>query len=99
LEREALPRPLNPFAAILEEIMNLGGFAKGAGVIVVTASLAAIMSNANLLIIAMVEIIYPNFRLDRKGHFVPGCRRCAPCWVSFMFRDCIFVFLIPSYSF
>ena len=35
--------PANPFSAILEEIMNLGGFAKGAGVIAVTASLAAIM--------------------------------------------------------
>jgi Na+/proline symporter len=56
--------PSNPFAAILEEIMNLGGFAKGAGVIAVTASLAAIMSTADSLIIAIsqlvtVEIIYP----------------------------------------
>jgi Na+/proline symporter len=56
--------PANPFTAILEEVMNLGGFAKGAGVIAVTASLAAIMSTADSLIIAIsqlvtVEIIYP----------------------------------------
>jgi Na+/proline symporter len=56
--------PANPFTAIMEEVMNLGGFAKGAGVIAVTASLAAIMSTADSLVIAIsqlvtVEIIYP----------------------------------------
>lgn len=55
--------PANPFAAILQEIMNLGGFAKGTGVIALTASLA-IMSTADSLIIAIsqlitVEILYP----------------------------------------
>ncbi len=54
----------SPFTAILEEVMSLGGFAKGAGVIAVTASLAAIMSTADSLIIAIsqlitVEIVYP----------------------------------------
>jgi SSS family solute:Na+ symporter len=56
--------PANPFAAILEEVMNIGGFATGAGVICVTASLAAIMSTADSLLIAVsqlitVEIVYP----------------------------------------
>lgn len=56
--------PANPFTAILEELMNLGGFAKVAGVVAITASLAAIMSTADSLIIAIsqlvtVEIIYP----------------------------------------
>lgn len=54
----------NPFAAILEEMMNLGGFAMAAGTVAVTASLAAIMSTADSLIIAIsqlvtVEIVYP----------------------------------------
>lgn len=57
--------PANPFSAILEEVMNLGGFAKGAGVIALTASLAAIMSTADSLIIAIsqlatMEFIKPN---------------------------------------
>jgi hypothetical protein len=56
--------PANPFSAILEEMMNLGGFALGAGTIAVTASLAAIMSTADSLIIALsqvitVELVYP----------------------------------------
>jgi Na+/proline symporter len=56
--------PANPYTAILEEVMNLRGFAYFAGVIAVTASLAAIMSTADSLIIAIsqlitVEIIYP----------------------------------------
>lgn len=54
----------NPFASILEELMNLGGFPKVAGVICVTASLAAIMSTADSLIIAIsqlvtMEIVHP----------------------------------------
>lgn len=54
----------NPFASILEELMDLGTFAKMAGVICVTASLAAIMSTADSLIIAIsqlitVEIVHP----------------------------------------
>ena len=56
--------PANPFSAILEEIMALGGFAEAAGVVAITASLAAIMSTADSLIIAIsqlitTEVIYP----------------------------------------
>eukprot|EP00934_Nitzschia_sp_Nitz4_P000001 Nitzschia sp. Nitz4//NODE_159_length_47236_cov_74.723851//36053//38332//NITZ4_additional_000014-RA//-1//CDS//3329531761//1//frame0 len=56
--------PSDPFSAILEAIMNTGGFAKAAGCVAVTASLAAIMSTADSLIIAIsqlitVEIVYP----------------------------------------
>ena len=49
--------PANPFSAILEEVMNVGGLAKGAGVIAFTASLAAIMSTADSLIIAVSQLI------------------------------------------
>ena len=54
----------SPFTSILEEVMNLGGFAKFMGVIAFTASLAAIMSTADSLIIAVsqlvtVEVLYP----------------------------------------
>ena len=61
--------PASPFTAILEELMNIGGFAKGASIIAITASLAAIMSTTDSLIIAIsqlvtVEVIYP---LNPKG--------------------------------
>ena len=54
----------SPFTSILETMMDAGGFAKGIGIIVVTASLAAIMSKSDSLIIAIsqlvtVEIVYP----------------------------------------
>jgi Na+/proline symporter len=59
-----LTSPVSPFTSILEEIMALGGFAKVAGTIAVTASLAAIMSTADSLIIAIsqlvtVDLVYP----------------------------------------
>lgn len=58
------PPPANPFAAILEEVMMLGGFAEAVGVIAFTASLAAIMSTADSLIIAISQqitsdVVYP----------------------------------------
>jgi sodium/proline symporter len=45
--------PSSPFAAILEQVMNVGGFAEAVGVIAFTASLAAIMSTADSIIIAI----------------------------------------------
>lgn len=45
--------PSSPFAAILEQIMSLGGFSEAVGVIAFTASLAAIMSTADSIIIAI----------------------------------------------
>lgn len=56
--------PADPFTSILEAIMDLGGFAEACACIAITASLAAIMSTADSLIIAIsqliaVEIIYP----------------------------------------
>lgn len=54
---EAMMNPTSPFTAILEEIINLGGFAKGAGIIALTSSLAAIMSTADSLIIALSQLI------------------------------------------
>lgn len=54
----------SPFAAILEAMMDHGGFSKVIAVIAFTASLAAIMSTADSLVIAIsqlvtVEIAYP----------------------------------------
>ncbi|KAL3916705.1 MAG: hypothetical protein SGILL_005057 [Bacillariaceae sp.] len=54
----------NLFTDIIETMMDLGGFARGAGTIAITAGLAAIMSTTDSLIIAIsqlvtVEVIYP----------------------------------------
>ena len=54
----------SPFTSIMEALMDEGGFAEGIGIIAVTASLAAIMSTADSLVIAIsqlvtVEIVYP----------------------------------------
>lgn len=54
----------SPFTSILETMMDDGGFSKAIGIIAVTASLAAIMSTSDSLIIAIsqlvtVEIVYP----------------------------------------
>jgi hypothetical protein len=56
--------PADPFTAILESLMDLGGFPEVCACIGITASLAAIMSTADSLIIAIsqlitVEILYP----------------------------------------
>jgi Na+/proline symporter len=49
--------PVNPFPAILEQVMLLGGFAKVVGVLAFTASLAAITSTADSLIIAISQLV------------------------------------------
>jgi SSS family solute:Na+ symporter len=56
--------PASPFAAILDELIAMGGFARASATIAVTASLAAIMSTADSLINALsqlitTEMIYP----------------------------------------
>merc|ERR1712238_197987 len=56
--------PADPFTAILETLMVVGGFSNFCACIGITASLAAIMSTADSLIIAVsqlitVEIFYP----------------------------------------
>jgi SSS family solute:Na+ symporter len=56
--------PASPFAAILEALMDIGGFPKVIATIMVVASLAAIMSTADSILIAIsqlvtAEIIYP----------------------------------------
>jgi hypothetical protein len=62
----------SPFTAIVEQVIALGGFAKGIGIIALTASLAAIMSTADSLIIAIsqlvtVECVWP-FVQDEASH-------------------------------
>lgn len=47
----------NPFSAIIETVMDLGGFPKFAGALAITASLAAIMSTADSLIIAISQLV------------------------------------------
>lgn len=49
--------PPSPFTAIIEIVMSYGGFAKGIGIIALIASLAAIMSTADSLIIALSQLI------------------------------------------
>jgi solute:Na+ symporter, SSS family len=56
--------PADATSAILEEMLNLGGFAKVTGAVFITSALAAIMSTADSLMIAIsqlitVEIVYP----------------------------------------
>jgi len=65
----------SPFSSILEAIMNLGGAAEAAGVIAFTASLAAIMSTADSLIIAIsqlitAEVVYPLRPNATPGHMM-----------------------------
>ena len=71
----------SPFTSILEEVMNVGGFAKFVGIIAFTASLAAIMSTADSLIIALsqlvtVEVLYPMFKSKSPG-FITVLGRCV----------------------
>lgn len=47
----------SPFASIMEAMMDEGGFAKVIGIIAVTSSLAAIMSTADSLVIAISQLI------------------------------------------
>jgi Na+/proline symporter len=66
----------SPFASIIGAMMNLGGFPEAVGVIAYTASLAAIMSTADSLVIAIsqlitVEFIYP---------FKPDCTPKQITW-------------------
>ena len=54
----------SPYTAIMSVIIAQGGFSKGAGIIALTSSLAAIMSTADSLIIAIshlvtVECVWP----------------------------------------
>ncbi|EJK71773.1 hypothetical protein THAOC_06754 [Thalassiosira oceanica] len=56
--------PPSPFTAIIEQLLSWGGFPEVVGIIALTASLAAIMSTADSLIIAIsqlitVEVIWP----------------------------------------
>ena len=54
----------SPFTAVLDQVLKLGGFPRVVGLIAVTASLAAIMSTADSLLIAISqlvteEVVYP----------------------------------------
>ena len=47
----------SPFTAVLEEVMDLGGFPKLMSLIAITGSLAAIMSTADSLLIAISQLV------------------------------------------
>lgn len=90
--------PASPFTAIIEEVMNLGGFAKGVGVISFTASLAAIMSTADSLLIAVsqmitVEVVYPLWPQTNptivawRGRIVSLVTTGFPLLVGIMWKD------------
>ena len=56
----------SPFTSIVATLLDLGGFARALGYIALTASLAAIMSTTDSLVIAIsqlltVEVLYPLF--------------------------------------
>ena len=51
------PEPPSPITAILYKVIELGGFAEVVGIIALTASLAAIMSTADSLIIAISQLL------------------------------------------
>jgi len=65
------PTPANPFAAILEQVMLLGGFAEVVGVLAFTASLAAIMSTADSLIIAISQLVTSDIVYPLKPDATP----------------------------
>ena len=47
----------SPFTSILDQLIGLGGFPEAVGIIALTASLAAIMSTADSLIIAISQLV------------------------------------------
>ena len=64
LADEGIDNPSSPIAAILEVLMKAGGFPYAVAVVMYTASLAAIMSTADSILIAVshlvtAEVIYP----------------------------------------
>ena len=46
-DQEVCMNPASPFAAILEQVMALGGFPEAAAVILYTSALAAIVSSSS----------------------------------------------------
>jgi Na+/proline symporter len=61
----------SPFASIIGAMMNLGGFPEAVGVIAYTASLAAIMSTADSLVIAISQLITVEFIYPFKPNATP----------------------------
>ncbi|KAL7547663.1 hypothetical protein ACHAWF_012122 [Thalassiosira exigua] len=61
----------SPFAAIMEALMDEGGFAKAVGIIAVTASLAAIMSTADSLVIAISQLVTVEIAYPLRPDFTP----------------------------
>lgn len=71
----------SPFTSIIVKLMDLGGFSQAIGYIALTASLAAIMSTADSLVIGISqlvtsEIIYP-FMPDESPHAIAWSGRLA----------------------
>jgi solute:Na+ symporter, SSS family len=64
--------PNNATAAIIGEMLNLGGFALFTGVILVVSSLAAIMSTADSLMIAISQLITVEVVRPLRPHSTPN---------------------------
>ena len=62
---------LNPFAAIVEEIMELGTFPLVVGLVTITASLAAIMSTVDSLLVAMSQLVTEEVAYPLYPHSTP----------------------------
>jgi len=80
--------PTNPFASIMEALMELGGFPAAVAILAVTGSVAAIMSTADSLIIALsqtitAELINPNITVKKSGQLVLYGRVVSFLSVSF----------------
>jgi hypothetical protein len=61
----------SPFSSVISAMMNLGGFPEAVGVIAYTATLAAIMSTADSLVIAISQLITVEFIYPFKPNATP----------------------------
>ncbi|KAL7547136.1 hypothetical protein ACHAWF_010458 [Thalassiosira exigua] len=71
------PDTTSPITSILGKVIELGGFAEAVGVIALTASVAAIMSTADSLIIAISQLVTAEICYPIKPNFTP--RQIAWC--------------------
>ena len=75
------PTPASPFTAIVEAVMDTGGFGYFSGLLLLTASIAAIMSTADSLLIAVSQLVTSEL-FYRKSATRPPSRLRTRCWVA-----------------
>ena len=69
--------PASPITSIIEKVIELGGFAEAVGIVALTASVAAIMSTADSLIIAISQLVTAGICYPLKPNCTP--RQIAWC--------------------